>query len=286
MAACKSCKAKHDRRHKNHAQVKVSASTIAFVVCPDHDKHVEAFCIDCSRAVCAVCFLGTHKEHTIKDLCSDDERSDELDQLFADHMESADQQLARLITIQDDFNMNMDRAGDQLDRHHGDAIKHLKQEHKSFRTQLQQRREKVNQNLEQSKTLIQQGNDCVNKLKRQSASWRRPIPGIPAANITDKQDLIEVIKQQLLSTAVPLEEPRRVVFQPIDLVSLGNIVEEESKPTTQPQRVIPNVNTTWRERVSPEANTSQKDGTRPKKRLRVAKKSIEPHVTGNNLIHM
>ena len=281
MAACKDCKTKHDRRHKNHAQVQVSASTIAFVVCPDHDKHVEAFCIDCSRAVCAVCSLSTHEEHTIKDLCSDEEEwSDELDQLFADHMESADLQLARLITIQDDFNMHMDRAGDQLDTHHDDVIKQLKQQHKSFRAQLQQRRDKVNQNLEQSKVLIQQGNDCVNNLKRQSASWRRPIPGIPAANITDKQDLIEVTKQQLPTTDVPLEEPCRVVFLPSDLVSLGYIVEEELKPTTQPQRVIPDVHATWSERVTPKATTTQKDGTKPKKRLPVYRKSIAK-VTGN-----
>ena len=283
IATCKDCKTKHDRRHKNHAQVQVSASTIAFLVCPDHDKHVEAFCIDCSRAVCALCSLSTHEEHTINDLCSDEvEKTDQLDQLFADHMESADQQLARLLTIQDDFNMHMDRAGDQLDIHHDDVIKHLKQQHKSFRAQLQQRRDKVNLNLEQSKALIQQGNDCVNKLKRQSASLRRPIPGIPSASITDKQGLMEVIKQQLPSpTDVPSEEPRRVVFLPSDLVSLGNIVEEELMSTTQPQRVIPDVSTTWIERVTPEANTTQKDGTKPKKRLPVAKKSIEPNATGN-----
>ena len=194
IAACKDCKTKHDRRHKNHAQIQVSASTIAFLVCPDHDKHVEAFCIDCSRAVCALCSLSTHEEHTIKDLCSDEaERTDELDQLFADHMESADQQLARLIAIQEDFNMHMDRAGDKLNKHHDDVIKQLKQQHKSFRAQLQHRRDKVNQNLEQSKALLQQGSDCVNNLKRQSASWRRPIPGIPAASLSDKQDIIEVI---------------------------------------------------------------------------------------------
>ena len=282
IAACKDCKTKHDRRHKNHAQVQVLASTIAFLVCPDHDKHVEAFCIDCSRAVCALCSLSTHEEHPIKDFCSDEnERSDELDQLFADHMESADLLLARLITIQGDFNMDMDSTEDKLDKHHDDAIKQLKQQHQSFRALLQQSRDKINQNLEQSKSLIQQGNDCVNNLKQQSASWRRPIPGIPAASITDKQDLIEGIKQQLPSTDVPLEYPCRVVFLPSDLVSLGNIVEEELKPTTQPQRVIPNVNTTWRERVTPEAKTKQKDGTKPKKRLPVAKKSIEPNSTGN-----
>ena len=49
---CQKYKSKHDRRHKNQ-EVKVSASTIAFVVCPEHDQHVEAFCIDCSRAVCS-----------------------------------------------------------------------------------------------------------------------------------------------------------------------------------------------------------------------------------------
>ena len=64
IAACKDCKTKHDRRHKTHAQVQVSASTIAFVVCPDHDKHVEAFCIDCSRAVCAL--SETHERETYK----------------------------------------------------------------------------------------------------------------------------------------------------------------------------------------------------------------------------
>ena len=234
-----------------------------------------------SHEFLALCSLSTHEDHTIKDLCSDDdERSGELDQLFADHMESTNQQLARLITIQDDFNMHMDRAGDKLNKHHDDVIKHLKQQHKSFRAQLQQRRDKVNQNLEKSKTLIQQGNDCVNNLKRQSASWRRPIPGIPAASITDKQDLIEGIKQQLPTTDVPLEEPCRVVFLPSDLVSLGNIIEGELKPITQPQRVISQVNTTWKERVTHEANTTRKDGTKPKQRLPVAKKNTEPNVTG------
>ena len=225
--------------------------------------------------------LSTHEDHTIKDLCSDEERTDELDQLFADHIDSADQQLARLITIQDDFNIRMDRAGNKLNKHHEDVIKQLKQQHKSFRAQLQQRRDKVNQNLEQSKDLIHQGNDCVNNLKRQSASWRRPIPGIPAASITDKHDLIEVIKQQLPSTDVPSEEPRRVIFLPSNLVSLGNIVEEELKPTTQLQRVILDVHTTWRERVTLKANTMQKDGTKPKKGFPVAKKNTEPNLTGN-----
>ena len=232
IAACKDCKTKHDRRHKNHAQVKVSPSTIAFVVCPDHDKHVDAFCIDCSRAVCGICSLGIHEDHTIKDFCSDDEeRTDMLDQLFADHKDSANQQLARLTTIEDDFNWHMDRAEDKLDRHLDDVIKQLKQQHKSFRAQLQQRRDKVNQNLKKSKTLLQQGDDCMNKLKRQSASWRRPIPGIPAASINDKQDLIEGIKQQLPSTDALFAEPRRTMFFPSDMVSLGNIAEEESKVT-------------------------------------------------------
>ena len=76
VAMCIECKSKHDRRHKNHAQVRVSASTIAYVVCPEHDKHVEAFCIDCSRAVCRTCSIGEHADHIIKDLCSD-EKDDE-----------------------------------------------------------------------------------------------------------------------------------------------------------------------------------------------------------------
>ena len=77
-----------------------------------------------------------------------------------------------------------------------------------------------------------------------------------------------------------LKKPCRVVFLPSDLVSLGNIVEEELKPITQPQRVISHVSTTWRERVTPEANTTLKDGTKPKKRFPFAKKNTEPNVTG------
>ena len=78
MAVCNKCKSKHDRRLKNHAQVRVSASTIAYVVCPEH---VEAFCIDCSRTVCGACAIDTHVEHTIKDLCSHEDNEYGLDQV-------------------------------------------------------------------------------------------------------------------------------------------------------------------------------------------------------------
>ena len=53
------------------------------------------------------------------------------------------------------------------------------------------RRDEVNQNLEKAKALIQQGKVCVDKLKKQSASWSRPIPVIPDASLTDTQDLME-----------------------------------------------------------------------------------------------
>ena len=108
IAVCEECKSKHDRRHKNHAQIKVSANTISNVVCPEHDKYLEAFCIDCSRAVCGACSISTHEEHTLKDVGSSEDRTDELDQLFDDHIASAEKQLAKLATIQDDFNGHID----------------------------------------------------------------------------------------------------------------------------------------------------------------------------------
>ena len=161
MAVCHTCKSKHDRRHKNHAQVRVSASTIAYMVCPEHEQHVEAFCMDCSRAVCGACAIDTHADHTIKDISFDEmNRNNALDKLFANHINSADKQLAKLTTIQGDFNKHMDTAVDQLDRRHDDVIKQLKKQHNLFRAELQKRRDEVNQNLEISKVLIQQGKDC------------------------------------------------------------------------------------------------------------------------------
>ena len=179
MAVCKKCKAKHDRRHKNHAQVSVSASTIAYVVCPEHDQHVEAFCIDCSRAVCGTCSIGEHDDHTIKDLCSDEkDKTNTLDHVFTSHIDDVDKQLAKLTTIQDDFNKHIDTAGDQLDRRHDDIIKQLKQQHKSFRAQLQKKRDEVNQNLEKSKALIQQAL-CRIKITVTAVTviktWRLPV---------------------------------------------------------------------------------------------------------------
>ena len=259
VAICTKCKSKHDRRHKNHAQVRVSASTIAYVVCPEHDQHVEAFCIDCSRAVCRTCTFGEHADHIIKDLCSDENVTNtSLDQLFEHYIDSADKQLAKMTTIQDDFNKHIDTTGDQLDRHHDDVIKQLKQQHKSFRADIQQRRDKVNQSLEKFKALLQQGKECVDKLKRQSATWRRPIPAIPEASLTDTQDLMEGIQQQLPSTNVSIKEPRRLLFVPSDHVSLGEITKV-IKPTTssKPQHVTPDVSTTKSQHVTPDVSTTK-----------------------------
>ena len=50
-AMCSACISRHDRRHQSHPQVKVTASTIAYMVCPEHNKHVDAFCIDCSKGM-------------------------------------------------------------------------------------------------------------------------------------------------------------------------------------------------------------------------------------------
>ena len=274
VAACTKCKSKHDRRHKNHAQVRVSASTIAYVVCPEHDQHVEAFCIDCSRAVCSACYFGEHADHIIKNLCSDEKNKDNpLGQLLEKHIDSADKQLARLTTIQDDFNKHIDTAEDKLDSNHNDIIKQLKKQHKSFRAELQQRRNDVNQNLEKSKALIQQGKDYADKLKRQSVSWRRPIPAIPEASVTDIQDLMEGVKQQLPSNNVPIHEPRRLMFVPNGPVSLGDITEEDIKPntTSTPQRVTPEVDT----------KQTQQHGAKPKTKPPVTTKSTPPEVTGN-----
>ena len=273
MAVCKKCKSKHDRRHQNHAQVKVSASTIAFMFCPEHDQHVEAFCIDCNRAVCSACSVSEHDDHNIKDLCSDEkDNTNTLDQLFTNYIDSVDKQLAKLTTIQDDFNKHIDTAEDQLDRRHDDIIKQLKKQHKSFRAELQKKRDEVNQNLEKSKALIQQGKDCVDKLKRQSASWRRPIPAIPEAILTDAQCLMEGIKQQIPSSNLLIEEPRRLVFEPNDHVSLGDITEEIQRTTaSKPQRVSPEVST----------KQGQQHGARPKTKPFVTKKSTQPEVTGN-----
>ena len=273
IAVCKKCKSKHDRRHKNHAQVKVSTSTIAFVVCPEHDQHVEGFCIDCSRAVCSTCSVGEHDDHNIDDLCSDGkDKKNTLDQLFTNYIDSVDKQLAKLKTIQDDFNKHIDTAGDQLDRRHDETIKQLNQQHKSFRAELHKRRDEVNQNLETSKALIQQGKDCVDKLKRQSASWRRPIPAIPEASLTDTQDLMEGIKQQIPSSNLLIEEPRRLVFEPNDHVSLGYITEEiKSTTVSNPQRSTPDVRT----------RPDQHDGTKPKTKPPVTKKNTPPEVAGN-----
>ena len=273
IAMCKKCKSKHDRRHKNHAQVRVSASTIAYVVCPEHDKHVEAFCIDCSRAVCRTCSFSEHDDHKIKDLCSDEkENNNTMDQLFTNYIISEDKQLAKLTTIQDDFNKHIDTAVEQLDRHHNKIIKQLKQQHKSFRAELQKKRDEVNQNLETSKALIQQGKDCVDKLKRQSVSWRRPIPAIPDARLTDTQELMEGIKQQIPSSNLLIEEPRRLVFVPNDHVSLGDITEEiKSTTVLQPHNAIPAVHT----------RPDQHYGAKPKITPPVTKTSTHPEVAGN-----
>ena len=252
VAMCANCKSKHDRRHKNHAQVRVSASNIAYVVCPEHDKRVEAFCIECTSAVCSTCSFGEHADHIIKDLCSDEkDENNFLDQLFDNYVDFADKQLAKLTTTQDDFNKHIDTAGDQLDRHHDDVIKQLKTQHKSFRAELQMRRDEVNQNLEKSKALIQQGKVCVDNLKKQSDSWRRPIPAIPNASLTDTQNLMEDIKQQLPSPNVTIDEPCRLVFMPSGHVSMGDNIED-IKPTTssKPQRVAPAVSTTEPQRVT------------------------------------
>ena len=272
MAVCTTCKSKHDRRHKNHAQVRVSSSTIAYVVCPEHDQHVEAFCIECSRAVCGACAIDTHYDHTINDLCSNEDKEYGINQVFANHIDSADKQLAKLKIIQDDFNKHFDTAEHQLDRHHNNAIKRFNKQHKSFRAEIQQRRNEVNQNLDKSKALLQQGKDCVEKLKRQSACWRRPIPAIPEASLTDTQDLIEAIKQQIPSTNVRIDEPRRLVFVPSGHVSLGDMGEKviNLTMTSHPQRVTRDVNT----------NQDKHDGTKPKTKHPVFKK-IKPETTGN-----
>ena len=220
------------------------------------------------------CYFGEHADHIIKDLCSDEKDKDnKLDQLLDNYIDSADIQLARLIAIQDDFNKHLDTAGDQLDRQHDDAIKQLKKQHKTFQADLRKRRDDVNQNLEKSKALMHQGKDCVDKLKRQSVSWRRPIPAVPDASLTDTQDIMEDIAQQLPSTNVPIDEPSRLVFVPSGPVSLGDIAEEDIKLATspKPQRVTPDVST----------RQGQYYGAKPKTKPPVTTKSTQPQVTGN-----
>ena len=112
-----------------------------------------------------------------------------------------------------------------------------------FRAELQKKRDEVNQKLEKSKALIQQGKDCVDKLKRHSATWRRPIPSIPEVTLTDTQDPMEGMKQQLRSTIVPICEPRRMVFVPNDHVSLGVITEGDINPTKTQLGVTHDVST-------------------------------------------
>ena len=83
---------------------------------------------------------------------------------------------------------------------------------------------------------------------------------------------MEDIKQQLPSTNVSTDEPRRLVFVPSEHASLGDITEE-IKPTTasNPQRVTHDVST----------RRGQHDGAKPKSKPPVTNKSTQPKATGN-----
>ena len=267
IAMCEDCQSKHDHHHNNHVLVNVTDSTIAHVMCAEHEKHVEALCIECSRSVCRVCSLTTHSDHELRAIAWDTEDgTNVLDQLFAGHMESVDQRLSKLCSLLGEFNADTDESISELDRHHDDAIKQLQQQHESFRAQLQQRRDQVNQDLGKVNSLLEQAKDCIMRLQRQAETFRRPTPAIPDASFNDTQKLIEGIKGQLSSIDVPKEQPCRLVFIPSGPVCLGDISEEMELFTVTSVYLI-------------------HDGTKPKIKLKtkpcVEEDITEPFTTGN-----
>jgi small-conductance mechanosensitive channel len=198
------------------------------MVCTEHDKHVEAFCIDCSKAVCRTCSFGTHADHQIRDLSSNKGKLTAADTIFTDKVNAANNNLDRLNTLQRDFNTDMDITRDKLDKHHDDVIRQINKQHRAFRAQLQHRRDQVNQDLDRSKELIIQAKDCIHKLQKQSASWSNPIPAVPDAMVTDIQDLITDIKQRIPSTDVHVDRPSRLVFVPTTTMSMGKMIKGDT----------------------------------------------------------
>jgi hypothetical protein len=90
------------------------------------NKHVGAFCIECSRAVGRICSFDNHADHQINDLCCDSGKdTGVLGTAFRDKTNSVVEFLAKLTSVQRDFNKDMDRTRDELDKYHDDVFNQL-----------------------------------------------------------------------------------------------------------------------------------------------------------------
>ena len=224
LAMCQSCFKNHDEQFTGHVLIPVTGSTLRYMMCKKHEKYLEAFCIDCNKILCKQCMIQSHSTHKICSITSDDKRDIKiLIKLLSDREESADKALDHIETVQNRFNCDMDAAGDQLERHHNNLITQLKKQYDAFKLQLDDRRTRVNDNLEKARKMILNAKECILRMQEQSKIWENPIVEIPEINVTGVPVGAPVV-------SVTIEKPNRLVFMPSsDELLLGEITETEGK---------------------------------------------------------
>ena len=90
---CVTCKPKHDQAHPRHRQVSVTAQTIVHLMCHEHNRHVEYFCMNCMKTICDRCRIKEHLNHEMLDIVYGQGQADQFVDWLKTSLNSAEQKL-------------------------------------------------------------------------------------------------------------------------------------------------------------------------------------------------
>ena len=234
MAMCESCKQRHHSTFNDHAHLPISSSTIRYLLCEEHEKHVYAFCIDCGKAVCTHCAVHKHWNHNIYHLT--DHLDGELERLREDlntKEQTIDSLLMKLDNFRTEFKEGMQNTKETLDSHHRNLMQKLETQYQSLCSQLQEHSDRVTEELVIYRQSLEDAKTSICELRIESDKWKSPLKEVPGAEFAAIENIVSDMKSKIpdfdTSIDTSIDRLTDVKFIPEQREpSLGLIIEVSS----------------------------------------------------------
>jgi len=227
-AMCANCKARHDQVHPSHKLVSVSGSSIVYLMCKQHNKHVEYYCLRCMKTICNRCHINEHLNHFILDIVYDKIQTDDFGDSLKSNLQSAKEKMDKLVSTQSDFNAEIDRSRDDMENHYTSLVTKLDQQYESFCMRLQEKQDSVNERFDTYKEQVQHSIELITKIAEVCSG---PVQDVAEAKLARSDQLLSDIKSQILDAKV--DKPTGLIFKEgLADISLGIMVEDVDESLT------------------------------------------------------
>jgi hypothetical protein len=155
------------------------------------------------------------------------EITDELTDVLLNELKTVDERMARLDSLEVHVKTNMKSLRSEIDEQHNILLDQLTKQYKCLCVNVDKAEDRLILDIKTAKDQLQENKLKIEKLLKESEAWRKPVCGVPEAHITDVDDLVSEVRQQIPSAdtgVVSIPTMKYVVGS--KCVDLGKVIEE------------------------------------------------------------